>query len=548
MPSVQDLIAFSRPTNSQLNLDLYSTTGAVTGCPGSVSNVAGAQGNPGNSLYMTGGKKKSHGKYKRMRSRRGRKIYRGGGFSFRSQPMNDDAASFGGGPTGHLGQFAAYSNTNVSSPSNMGAHIQYTPAEMSMAAANSGYITGGARRKSRRRGKKSKKRGGRKPRRKTRKSRKRGRRRTRKGGYPGEDEIQKLSARTEKLEQSAKGEFGDLKTKVTGPKTPESGDVDTGTEGMFGRFYSNMREKITGQDKSASRGVCPRVILNSKYPGARAAQCAAEATKKTYSLKHAKGYTGDNFDSMKNGTFSTPGCKLASTLGSVSTASLPECISFKDQKVKTKSEKKNERNIECILKSVSGATKTPAESETPVNADMPSPSSLTPPSEKEDSQPLISMPPPPKGLGLGPDEEMKVSELSFPPLSAPSAVAPGAAAPGAVAPHPVSFPPSAGVPGAPMPPMSGLPHSAVGAPGGPPPGLPSSMTETEDSQLAAASRDIGRVAAEVNRHAGGRRRTKRKGKRKSRKKGKKGKKTKRNSYYDFNALKRALTNAAYQPF
>ena len=70
---------------------------------------------------------------------------------------------------------------------------------------------------------------------------------------------------------------------------------------MFGRFYSNMRDRITGQDKSASRGVCPKVILNSKYPGARAAQCAAEATKKTYSLKHAKRYTRDNFENMKKG-------------------------------------------------------------------------------------------------------------------------------------------------------------------------------------------------------------------------------------------------------
>ena len=377
MPSVQDLIDFSRPTNGQLNLDLYSTTGAVTGCPGSVSNVAGAQGCPGNSLYMTGGKKKSHGKYKRMRHRRGRKVYRGGGFSFRSQPMNDDAASFGGGPTGHPAQFAAYSDSGVSSPGNMGAHVQYTPSEMSMAAARSGYITGGARRRSRRRRNKSKKRGGRKPRRKTRKSRKRGRRRTRRGGYPGEDEIQKLTARTEKLEQSAKGEVGDLETKVAGPD-----DAETGTEGMFGRFYSNVRDRITGQDKSASRGVCPKVILNSKYPGARAAQCAAEATKKTYSLKHAKRYTGDNFENMKKGTYSTPGCKSASALGSVSTALLPECISFKDQKVKTKFEKKNERNIECILKSVSGASKTPSGDETPVGADTPSPSLTSAPEER----------------------------------------------------------------------------------------------------------------------------------------------------------------------
>ena len=152
---------------------------------------------------------------------------------------------------------------------------------------------------------------------------------------------------------------------------------------------------------------------------------------------------------------------------------------------------------------------------------------------------------PPKGLGPGPDEETKVSESSFaPPLGGPSGAAPA----------PLRVGPPADVPGPPLPPMppmppiSGLPPPAVSAPGGPPPGLPNSMSQVEDSQLAAASRDIGRVAAEVNRQGGGRRRTKRKGKRKSRKKGKKGKKTKRNSYYNFNALKRVLNNAAYQPF
>ena len=67
-----------------------------------------------------------------------------------------------------------------------------------------------------------------------------------------------------------------------------------------------------------------------------------------------------------------------------------------------------------------------------------------------------------------------------------------------------------------IPPVSGPAPSAVGAPRGPPPGLPNPMAGTEDRQLAAASRDIGRVEAEVNRQAGGRRRTKRKGKKKSR--------------------------------
>ena len=184
MVDIQDLINFSRPTNSQLNLDLYSTTGAVTGCPGSVSNVAGAQGNPGNSLYMIGGKKKSTGKYKRMPRRLGRKVYRGGGYSFRDQPQNSDAASFGGGPTGHLAQFDAYTNNGVSNPSNMGAHVNYTPQEMSMAAAKSGYITGGARRSKRRVSKRRRKtrRRGRARHRNTRRNHKRRYRRTTKAG------------------------------------------------------------------------------------------------------------------------------------------------------------------------------------------------------------------------------------------------------------------------------------------------------------------------------------------------------------------------------
>ena len=113
MVTMNDLINFSRPTNSQLNLDLYNTTGAVTGCPGALSNIAGARGDPGNSLYMTGGKKKSKGKYKSMPSRLGRKVYRGGGYGFGPQPQNSSAESFGGGPTGHVAQFESYNNNAV---------------------------------------------------------------------------------------------------------------------------------------------------------------------------------------------------------------------------------------------------------------------------------------------------------------------------------------------------------------------------------------------------------------------------------------------------
>ena len=146
MSDVQDMIQFSRPTNSQLNLDLYSTTGAVTGCPGSASNVAGAEGCPGPSLYMVGGRKKSRRYSKKMHSRLGRKKYRGGGYSFQSQPQNSSPGSFGGGPTGHLGQFEQYDNSQVAAPSNMGASQSYGPEEMSSMATSSGYITGGKRR------------------------------------------------------------------------------------------------------------------------------------------------------------------------------------------------------------------------------------------------------------------------------------------------------------------------------------------------------------------------------------------------------------------
>jgi len=179
MSTIQDMAQFSRPTNSQLNLDLYSTTGAVTGCPGSASNVAGAEGCPGPSLYMVGGKKKSRRYSKKMHRRLGRKKYRGGGYSFRSQPQNSSPSSFGGGPSGHLGQFSSYDNASVACPSNMGASRSYSPGEMSQMATESGYITGGKRRtrrrgrKSRRRGRKSRRGGGRKVAKKKRRTRSR---------------------------------------------------------------------------------------------------------------------------------------------------------------------------------------------------------------------------------------------------------------------------------------------------------------------------------------------------------------------------------------
>ena len=42
-------------TNSHFNPNLYSSTGAVTGCPGSPSNVAAVNGNPGYAIYPSKG-------------------------------------------------------------------------------------------------------------------------------------------------------------------------------------------------------------------------------------------------------------------------------------------------------------------------------------------------------------------------------------------------------------------------------------------------------------------------------------------------------------
>ena len=627
MTNVQDLINFSRPTNSQLNLDLYNRTGAVTGCPGAISNVAGAAGYPGNSLYLTGGKKKSTRKYKRMRKKLGRKVYRGGGYSFGQQ--HNMPPGNGGGPTGQVANFIATSNKPVTNDSNMGASKTYTPEEMTMSARDSGYIRGGGRRRSkrrrskRRRSKRRRRRGGRTN---TRKINKRRRRKTIKGGDFGE-EMTKLADQAKSLADKAKEQVGTVtdkakeqvdtiadKTKADADKVEGDvkKDVDKDMEdvekdmgdatptptpdatpdskkekvGLFSQLHTmgidatakmqktyDTHKKKT-KKKAAEKGyVCNLAIRNhdgsiefKKMTAAALAKAKVEG--KTYSLVPA-GETP--IDSC------TPIRDIASC-----NQPLNQCLYFDNLKFKSKAEPDGNRKAQCRLRPLgtsdtdprtkgtevlsvplfkpasSSLTSTPPSlTSTPPSLTSTPPSSIPPltpslssglktPSEipplrSMSSEPLILPPPPlpPLTMGLPPPSLSGPSpSLSVPPPFLPPPP-PGPLPPSLSGPPPF-LPPSG--PG--LPPLS-PPSSTSSLP--PPPPPPAPPSSTSPSLLSSLPSKGGRRKTKGRRTK--RRKTKRRNKkRRTHKRSKKRRKrTRRNTYYDFDKLKRVLTNVAYQP-